>query len=140
MGNYDGHGKVSHNNVFAFPHVYGTTCFWNWNPEDSESWFPIPGYEERFYNNSCLMGSGSAQNYISMPKTCDFGNASSIAIHTHSNRVFSPGKNVSVSGCGRTISFEEWMALGVDPGSTIDDLPDDDGVVAMGLAVLGLSQ
>ena len=28
MGNIDGHAKVSHNNVFAFPNVYGKNCFW----------------------------------------------------------------------------------------------------------------
>lgn len=42
MGNIDGHGKMVHNNIHAYSHVYGTTCFWNW-----PGWFPEPPYHEQ---------------------------------------------------------------------------------------------
>ena len=102
MGNIDGHAKVSHNNVFAFPNVYGKNCFWNW-----PGWFPLPGYEESFYENACIMDAG--QNYITLPNGngwkgnggagCSFKDAESIKVHTHSNKVYGPNGDVHVSGC-----------------------------------------
>lgn len=51
MANFDGHGKISHGNVFAFPNVYGKSCFWNW-----PGWFPTEGHWERFFNNNLHYG------------------------------------------------------------------------------------
>ena len=105
MGNIDGHAKVTHSNIYAFPNVYGKNCFWNW-----PGWFPLPGFEETFYDNACIMDAG--QSYITLPgpgnhgagthgvsKGCDFLDPSSIKVHTHGNKVYGPNGDVLVSGC-----------------------------------------
>ena len=133
FGNIDGHGKRSHGNVYAFPNVYGKSCFWHW-----PGWFPVDGFEERFFNNTCVM-DGPGQNYISMPNACDLANASSVHLVAHDNRVYAPSENAVVSGCGRkATTFADWMKVGVDHGSTLAALPSNDEVVAMGMAVLGM--
>eukprot|EP00750_Incisomonas_marina_P029232 INCI7079.2.p1 GENE.INCI7079.2~~INCI7079.2.p1 ORF type:complete len:372 (-),score=53.69 INCI7079.2:244-1359(-) len=132
MGNYDGHNKVCHNNVYAFPQVYGPACFWNW-----PGWFPIPGSEETFANNTCFLGAG--ENYIQMGKNCSMASVSSIPIHVSSNRVFAPElSNATVQGCGETITAQEWLsrAQSFDKGSTLALLPSTDEIVEAGMAVL----
>ena len=93
FGNIDGHGKKSHGNVYAFPNVYGKSCFWHW-----PGWFPVEGYAERFWNNTCVM-DGAHQNYISMPKACSFDNASTVQLIAHDNKVYAPNADAVVSGC-----------------------------------------
>ena len=137
FGNIDGHGKKSHGNVYAFPNVYGKSCFWHW-----PGWFPLAGYHEVFYNNTCIM-DGAKQNYIKMPTDCSFANASTAAstvqLVAHDNKVFAPSANAVVSGCdNKALPFADWMKLGVDHGSTLAQLPSNDEIVAMGLAVLGM--
>merc|ERR1712048_54294 len=117
MGNFDGHAKAAHNNVYAFPNVYGKSCFWNW-----PGWFPIEGNWESFYNNTCVM-DGPAQNYIAMPGECNFDNASTVHIRVHGNKVFAPSAHAVVSGCGATLPFADWLKLGLDHGSTLAALP-----------------
>lgn len=138
FANIDGHGKKSHGNVYAFPNVYSKSCFWHW-----PGWFPLAGYEEVFFNNTCIM-DGAQQNYIMMPDSqCSFANAS-VAVSTvhlvaHDNKVFAPSAEAVVNGCGTTaLPFADWMKLGVDHGSTLAPLPTNDEIVAMGMAVLGL--
>jgi hypothetical protein len=70
-------------------------------------WFPLPGFEETFYENACIMDAG--QNYITLPNGkgyhgqsgtgCSFQDADSIKVHTHGNKVFGPNGDVMVSGC-----------------------------------------
>ena len=132
MGNIDGHGKISHHNVFAFPNVYGKSCFWNW-----PGWFPTDGNEERFFNNTCIM-DGPGQSYISMPSSCTFDNSSTVHVLAQGNKVFAPNADAVVSGCGTKLPFAEWIKLGIDPGSTLAALPSNDEVIAMGAAVLGV--
>ena len=132
MGNIDGHAKASHGNVFAFPNVYGKSCFWHW-----PGWFPLDGNWERFYDNACIM-DGPGQSYVAMPKGCSFANASTVHLVTHDNKVFAPDADAIVSGCGGALNFSSWMELGIDQGSTLAALPSNEEVIAMGAAVLGV--
>lgn len=107
MGNIDGHAKVTHHNVYVYPNVYGKNCFWNW-----PGWFPLPGFEEGFHNNVCIMDKG--QNYITLPSGnswhgnkgdgCLWSDPKSIAIHVHDNKVYAPNAEAFVSGCSGTSS------------------------------------
>ncbi len=81
---------------------------------------------------------GPAQNYISMPQQCSFKNATTVHLVSHDNHVFAPNADAAVSGCGGKLSFEDWLKLGVDSGSTISTLPSNEKVIQMGMAVLGI--
>ena len=77
------------------------------------------------------------QNYISMPGSCTFKNTSSIGIHVHDNKVFGPGAQASISGCKeKAVSVSDWIKLGIDPGTTIADVPSNDEIMQMGMAAL----
>lgn len=84
----------------------------------NNGWFPERPYAEQYFNNTCILEKG--QNYISMPHSCSFQNMSSIGTIVHDNKVFAEGGAV-VSGCGKTLQVEEWLKLGSDKGTTIDD-------------------
>lgn len=140
FGNIDGHAKISHGNVYAFPNVYGKSCFWHW-----PGWFPLTPWEETFYNNTCVLQAG--ENYIKMPPTADFDNTSSIGLHVHSNTVLAPNAHASVEICGKgrnaggsSISVTEWLKKvgDFDKGTMVGTLPSFEEIVAMGLAVTGI--
>lgn len=130
MGNYDGHAKKYHGNINAYANVYGPTCFWNWL-----DWFPKAGYEEQYYNNTCILDA--QQDYIKMPGSCDFTNVSSVGIVARDNKVYAPGKETNIEGCGTTLDFDQWMALNIDPGTTVHDAVDSDTIMGWGADLLG---
>ena len=56
----------------------------------------------------------------------------------HGNKVYSPGGDTAkVSGCGKTVSASDWLALGADPGTTLHEMIDSDQIMAVGAALLG---
>ena len=84
---------------------YGTAfprSFWNW-----PGWFPLPGFEEGFHDNACIMDAG--QNYITLPGGggwggssgggCEWSQPTSIKIHASNNKVYVPDGDVMVAGC-----------------------------------------
>ncbi len=131
MGNFDGHSKITHDNVYTFPNVYGPSCFWHW-----PTWFPVAGAEEHFMNNTCYLTTN--ENYIKMPGDCSLDNSSSIGVRVGRNRVFAPGKNATVNGCQDTVSIQQWFKdVGdFDAGTTVEELPSIDEIVKHGLSVV----
>ena len=80
---------------------------------------------------------GPHQSYISMPKSCNFENASTVHLIAHNNKVFAPQSDAVVSGCGgKSISFAQWTQLKIDTGSTLSRLPSNEQIVEMGMALL----
>ena len=86
-------------------------------------WFPLPGNEETFHNNACILDAG--QNYITLPtgrgwggisgKGCEWSKAESIAIHVHDNKIFAPAGDALVSGCsGPSLPSAASSASGAD--------------------------
>lgn len=51
-----------------------------------------------------------------------------MALTVSNNRVYAPNAQALVN-CGKQYNFTEWMALGVDTGSTIADLPSNDEII-----------
>jgi len=91
--------------------------------------------------------SSADQNYISMPSSCTFDNSTSINIHVHDNRVYSPGAQAKVTGChlgaggvgsdgSASLNVSEWLKLGLDPGTSIEDVPSISQIMKMGMGVL----
>jgi len=75
------------------------------------------GFGEQYFNNTCILDQG--QNYIKMPNSCSFQNLSSIGTAVHGNTVYAKGGAV-VSGCCKTITVPDWLLLGADPGTTMN--------------------
>jgi hypothetical protein len=109
-GNFEGHSKKHHGNINAYARVYDHACFWNWPGS-----FPLKPYQEQYYNNTCILDNN--QHYITMTDRCKFTELSSVGIVTHDNRIYVDG-NTTVKGCGSQISFDAWLRLGLDVGSS----------------------
>jgi hypothetical protein len=109
---FNGHQKVSTNNVMAFAYVYGYRCagiFGN----------PTPGFNEGYANNTCLLSVGAGTPYLDLGSNCDVSDPSTITVTTHNNAVYAPDDTITVSACGKSLSFAQWMQLGIDAGSTL---------------------
>ena len=53
------------------------------------------------------------------------------------NRIFAPSASATVS-CGKAYDFAAWAATGVDPGSTIADVPDVPTMMGWVTSLLGI--
>lgn len=127
-----GHAKRSYNNVHAYSSVYGAKCLGIMNLPHAA---PNDFFAEGYYNNKCILSSADAP-YLQMGScTPDATFASRMVVGN--NSVYAPNASVTVS-CGKGYSFEEWVALGLDLGSTVADLPTVDEMVQMFKDTLGL--
>lgn len=77
------------------------------------------------------------QNYIKMPDSCDFTNATSIGVVVHDNKVYSESPGAVVEGCGKTISAADWIKIGVDPGTTLHSGISSADIMQLGADLLG---
>jgi len=109
---FDGHQKVSSRNLLAFAYVYGNRCagiFGN----------PTVGYNEGFWNNTCILSVGAGTPYLALGSNCDITNTTTITVTTHDNTVYAPDGTITVNACGKTLSFADWLQVGADVGSTL---------------------
>lgn len=51
------------------------------------------------------------------------------------NKVYAPNKSVTVS-CGGTVAFADFIASGLDPGTSLYDAPTAAEIIAWGQALL----
>jgi len=109
---FDGHSKVSHNNLYIYPTVWHIpACL-----RELQA-LPPKGYAEGFYNNTCVMASQN-DTYIAI---ADSACPASLADGTHlgNNSVLVPRGQARVV-CGHHIhDAATFVEQGYDPGTTI---------------------
>lgn len=132
---FDGHQKISYNNVMAFANVYGPRCMGIGMPVKGNDTFGVP-YDEGYYNNTCILAD-AGDEYLGIGG-CSTDPAA-YAVITHDNRVYAPNASVTVN-CGKTMTFEQWTATGLDPGTTVADLPTSATIIGWAAALLGIPQ
>jgi len=129
--NFDGHSKRSAFNIYAFALVYANSCgrvFPSLPP-------PSPGglFAEAFTGNTCILG-GASDLYFDLGRSgCTPGPALASQMVFGNNTLFAPpGAGAGAVKCGgQTLSFEEWVASGSDPGSTLNGtVPSSQEIVA----------
>lgn len=129
---FNGHSKLSWNNINVYPSVYGTKCVGIMglpNPDPENRW------NEGYWNNTCVL-PGSSQPYVQVTGTCDVADHTKFTVTLGGNKVFAPNASATVV-CGKSMSFAEFQATGLDPGSTIADAPTAAEIIAMGQKLLG---
>jgi hypothetical protein len=115
---FDGHGKHSVGNLMAYAYVYGNKCF-------SLMQTPYPGgvglpYAEGYAGNTCILATAGAP-YLELGQRCVADNSTGqLALWLGNNTVYAPGADVTVS-CGKSYTGAEWLALGLDAGSSVRD-------------------
>jgi hypothetical protein len=130
----NGFGKRTFANLNIFPQVYGPAC---------AGMFGLPRatadgeFNEGYFNNTCIVGGPSAVYFKvwepmasllpgGLPNASAHASANQFPVTTHSNRLYG---NLSVcagaghiTGCDGTAahwSMEQWLALGLDPGTEV---------------------
>ena len=129
---FDGHAKQSYSNVLAFANVYGSRCVSIMNLPHAA---PNAFFAEAFYNNTCILTSqgdvyldlGSCTPDATLPNRMILGG----------NRVFVPGSATSVT-CGKSFQFADWIATGLDPGTTVGEVPPTPTIIAMARSLLSI--
>ena len=120
----------------AYANVYGSRCALIGN-------MPVYGFDpngvvfsEGTYNNTCILGA-AGDEYLSIGG-CDPTNTTTrYAMITNNNRVYAPNASVVVN-CGKSMSFAEWQATGLDPGSTVSDMPSASTIIAWAAQLLNI--
>lgn len=79
---------------------------------------PHPGYNEGYYNNTCILAQAGAP-YLSIGSACSLTNLTTITVTTGNNAVYAPDGTTTVTACGKTMSFAQWLAVGSDSGTTL---------------------
>jgi hypothetical protein len=112
--------------------VYGTKCLGISNlPHAAVNDFFAEGY----WNNKCILASAGAP-YLQMGDCATDATFPSRMI-VGNNTVYAPNASATVS-CGKGYTFQEWVALGLDQGTTIADMPTTADILQMFKDVLGM--
>ena len=149
-GDFDGHSKLSYQNVHAFPVVYKPSCL-----NIGVQALPPAGFADGYYANRCVLSSGAEYLTINgglqgdLPCLAD--NAASFAAFTHglrlgNNSVYVPGGVATVS-CGGlpgnpnrvTINSTEFQRLGYDLSTAfIGEMPSNSTIIAWARELLSM--
>mmetsp|Transcript_14885 Transcript_14885/g.44162 ORF Transcript_14885/g.44162 Transcript_14885/m.44162 type:complete len:907 (-) Transcript_14885:74-2794(-) len=127
---FNGHNKLSWGNLNVYPSVYGTKCVGIYGLPNAD---PENRWNEGYWNNTCILPEAN-QPYLEVTGSCSF-DKSIFTITMGGNKVYAPNANATVK-CGKTVSFTDFVASGLDPGSTIDDAPTAAQIIAWGQALL----
>jgi hypothetical protein len=115
----------------AFANVYGSHCVDIMNlPHQS----PNPFFAEGFYNNICILAA-AGDNYMSLGSCTPTSTFLQNSMLLGNNTVYVPGSSATVS-CGKPYTIQDWIATGLDPGTTVADLPSTAEIIQMAKTVL----
>lgn len=99
----------------------------------------IGGFHEGYYNNTCVITAGAPYMNIG---ACDPANATDFAskMRVGGNAVYLDGAAGGTVSCGKTYAFADWMALGLDAGTTLTTtLPTTQTMMGWAAALLGIN-
>lgn len=130
---FDGHGKQSYNNILAFANVYGSKCVGIGNAPHAS---PNPFFAEGFWNNTCILAD-AGDTYLDIGDcTADATLANRVILGN--NKIMSPGGSSAPVNCGKSFAFSDWIALGLDVGTTLSDVPPTPQIIQMARDLLSI--
>jgi hypothetical protein len=131
---FDGHRKQSFNNILAFANVYGSKCVGIGNAPHAS---PNPFFAEGFFNNTCILAN-TGDPYLQIGDcVADATLANRVVLG--GNKIMSPGGTAASISCGKTYSFNDWIALGLDVGTTLSDVPASADIITMARNLLSIA-
>ena len=93
-------------------------------------------FAEGYWDNRCILAS--AGSYLSLGSGCIATPDIAMRILLGNNTIYVPGGKDAVVSCGRSYSFKHWAALGLDPGTTIAEVPQSAQIVGWARTMLGM--
>jgi hypothetical protein len=132
-----GHAKRSEANLMVFPLVYKNTCMRQFPFLPPAS--PGGRFAEAYVGNTCILAA-AGDTYLDLGSDCAPGPALASQIVLANNSVFAPpGAGTASVLCGRaTVSFEDWVASGSEPGSTLAGVPPTAQIIEWARALLSI--
>ncbi len=132
QSDFDGHAKRSFNNIHAYANVYGPKCTGISNlPHAAENDF----FAEAYSGNKCILSGDDG--YLNLGGGCVPDATLANRIIIGNNTIYTPNASTSVS-CGKSYTFPEWVALGLDKGTTVQSLPTADQIITWAKDTLGM--
>jgi len=118
----------------AFANVYGSKCVGIGNAPHAS---PNPFFAEGFFNNTCIL-AGTGDPYLEIGD-CAADATLANRVVLGGNKVMSPGGTAASVSCGKTYSFADWIALGLDVGTTLSDVPASADIITMARNLLSIA-
>lgn len=132
---FGGYDKKTYNELQIYARVYAPQCF-------SVSTTGGPEHPEGYYNNTCIIDpSVQTPTVYNLQYSIDPTNATNNDFRTNGNAIVADGgaDGAKVKIGSKTVSFSDWLAMGLDDGTTITSKqPSNDEIEAMARAKLGL--
>lgn len=92
-------------------------------------------FAEAYSGNKCILAADAP--YLELGSGCVADATLANRILLGKNEIYTPSASASIS-CGKSFTFAEWMALGLDAGSTIAALPTSDTIIGWARETLGM--
>jgi len=124
--NFEGSNKRSRGNLHAYASVYGDVCLSGIN-QISDAW------ADGYVNNTCILAR-RGDPYISLTQP---GGAPTRQLHLllGNNTVYAPGADVAVHALRHSYNGTDWLALGLDEGTSLHD---SDGLTSQQIVTMGI--
>lgn len=90
-----------------------------------------------YWNNTCILTNAN-DAYLDLGSPCTADSTLTNRIILGHNTILVPGQQTSVS-CGKTYTMAEWLALGLDVGTTVGEVPPTSDIIALARATLGMN-
>ncbi|XP_065181055.1 uncharacterized protein LOC135811743 [Sycon ciliatum] len=130
--NYGGHNKVSTNNYNLYPVVYSYSCFSIFQNTLNAT------YAEAYMNCTCVLRGVANENMYRFQPACDLTKPDTLSFLTGDNTIYTPTANATVNACGKTLTAEQWLQLGLDKGTVLKTSPDVDTIIGWGRKLFNL--
>jgi hypothetical protein len=89
-----------------------------------------------FYNNTCVLPAGGATYWIMGSYDCSTPTIG-FTVTMGNNSIYAPNADVTIS-CSGSLTFAEFEASGLDPGTAVYDSPSIETMLQWGCDVLGI--
>lgn len=90
-------------------------------------------FAEEYSGNKCVLAGDDA--YLDLGSGCVADATLANRMILGNNTVYTPSAAASIS-CGKTYTFAEWAATGLDPGSSVQPLPTAEEIIGWARALI----
>jgi hypothetical protein len=132
---FNGHSHLATGNLNAYAYVYGSRCL-------SVSSLPVVSeggvFDSSYSGITCVLAD-AGDAYLNIGGACDPTQPDTFTLHLGNNTIYAPNKDATVNCGGKTYTMDEWLATGIDPGTTVLDEPTPQQVIAWGRAMFNIT-
>ena len=131
MKSYLGHSKKDHHQIYVYPDTRNAACLHEYHPSPD-----VSGWNESWIQNTCILYKTRVPYKFAYCNTTDL-----FLSYLANNKIYIPsdtnvGFDCMVNGTSKTLSLEQWQALGMDLGTTAQTAPNIQTIIQWGREML----